>query len=253
MNNQKIRSAAAAAISSCVIASGAFAQSSGGSIQLETQGQSMRWDTGIDGSTNWTADGYSFMGDAFGSGWGMNWDMQASTATAQSVIANFTVMNLSSETQTFSLFITDSVATEYGMGSLVGGSIAGTFTDLNANGVNIAAVDGDSIYTAFVDATTVDPFDGSVVGNLLDDASGSAGLFQTGTFGESAFGDFPVLPGQSMGGASINYGFILEFTLSAGDTAGFTASMAIATPAPGAIALLGIAGVAGRRRRRSTD
>ena len=253
MNNWKIRSVAVAAVSSCVIASGAAAQSSGGSIQLETQGQSMRWETGLDGHTDWTADGYSFMGDAFGSGWGMNWEMMANTATAQSVIANFTVINLSSETQTFSLLITDSVATEYGAGSLVGGSIAGTYTDLNADGVGVTSVDGASIYSAFVDATTVDPFDGTVVGSLLTDANGSAGLFQTGTFGESAFGDFPVLPGQSMGGADLNYGFILEFTLSAGDTAGFTASMAIATPAPGAIGLLAISGLVGRRRRRSAD
>lgn len=253
MNNLKIRSVAAAAISSCVIVSGASAQSSGGSIQLETQGQTMRWDTGLDGSTEWASDGYSFTGGEFGSGWGINWEMLASTATAQSLLANFTVMNLSSETQTFTLFITDSVAEIYGDGSLVGGSVAGTYTDLNANGVSISSVDGGAIYTAFVDATEIDPFDGTVVGSLLDDASGSAGLFQSGTFGESAFGDFPVLPGQSIGGADTNYGFAIEFTLSAGDTAGFTASMAIATPAPGAVALLGVSGLIGRRRRRSTD
>ena len=138
-------------------------------------------------------------------------------------------------------------------GSLVGGSVAGTYTDLNANSVSISSVDGGSIYTAFVDATEVDPFDGTVVGNLLDNASGTAGLFQSGTFGESAFGDFPILPGQSFGGADTNYGFAIEFTLSAGDTAGFTASMAIATPAPGAVALLGVSGLFGRRRRRSAD
>lgn len=253
MNNLKIRSVAAAAISSCAVASGASAQSTGGFIQLETQGQSMRWDTGVDGATEWNSDGYAFTGNDFGVGWGINWEMLASTATAQSLLANFTVMNLSSETQTFTLFLTDSVAETYGAGSLVGGSVAGTYTDLNANSVSISSVDGGSIYTAFVDATEVDPFDGTVVGNLLDNASGTAGLFQSGTFGESAFGDFPILPGQSFGGADTNYGFAIEFTLSAGDTAGFTASMAIATPAPGAVALLGVSGLFGRRRRRSAD
>lgn len=252
MDNLKIRSAAVAAVAVSVIAAGASAQSSGGSIQLQTQGQTHHWETGLDGSTDWTSQGYSFTGDDFGSGWGINWEMLASTATAQSLIANFTVINTSSSSQTFQLFITDAVATTYGAGSLVGGSVAGSFTDLNANTVNVASIDGGSIYTAFVDATDTDPFDGTVVGNLLTGATGSAGLFQTGTFGESAFGDAPILPSQTIGGASINYGFILEFTLSAGDTAAFTASMAIATPAPGALAVFGLAGLT-RRRRRSND
>jgi hypothetical protein len=88
-----------------------------------------------------------------------------------------------------------------------------------------------------------------VVGSLLDGASGSASTFLSGTFGESAFGDYPILPGQEIGGASTNYGFMIEFTLSAGDSAGFTASMAIATPAPGALAIFGLGGLARRRRR----
>lgn len=249
MDNLKIRSAAVAAVAVTMLAASANAQSSGGSIQLQTQNQTMRWETGLDGSTDWTSQGYSFTGDDFGSGWGMNWEMLANTAGAQSLIANFTVINTSSETQTFRLFITDEVATTYGAGSLVGGSIAGTYTDLNANNVAVSALDGGSIYTAFVDATESDPFNGTVVGNLLGSASGSAGLFQTGTFGESAFGDAPILPSQTIGGAGINYGFIIEFTLSAGDTAGFTASMAIATPAPGALAVFGLAGLTRRRRR----
>jgi hypothetical protein len=249
VNNLKMRSAAVAAVSVASIAVSANAQSNGGSIRLSTATQSTTWTTGIDGSTNWTDNGYDFTGSGSGSGWGINWNMLASTATAQSLLANFTVMNTSSETQTFYLFITDMVATEYGAGSLVGGSIAGTFTDLNGNGVAVSSIEGGSIYTAFVDATGDGFGAGTTVGTLLDGASGSAGTFLSGTFGESAFGDYPILPGQEIGGASTNYGFMIEFTLSAGDSAGFTASMAIATPAPGALAIFGLGGLARRRRR----
>jgi hypothetical protein len=244
-----MRSAAVAALSMVSIAASANAQSTGGSIRLSTGSESVTWTTGIDGTTNWSDAGYDFSGSDFGSGWGINWDMLANTATAQSLVANFTVTNTSAETQTFYLFVVDEVATSYGAGSLVGGSVAGTYTDLNGNGVAVSAMDGGSIYTAFVDATESDPFNGTVVGSLLDGASGSASTFLSGTFGESAFGDAPILPSEVIGGAGINYGFILEFTLSAGDTAGFTASMAIATPAPGALAIFGLGGMARRRRR----
>ena len=244
-----MRSAAVAAISMVSIAVSANAQSTGGSIRLSTSSESMTWTAGVDGTTNWSDAGYEFSGSDLGTGWGINWDMLAGTAAAQSILGNITVTNTSAETQTFHLFVTDAVAMDYGAGSLVGGSIAGTFTDLNGNGVTVTSIDGGSIYTAFVDATETDPFNGTVVGNLLDDASGSAGTFLSGTFGESAFGDAPVLPSEVIDGASINYGFMIEFTLSAGDTAGFTASMAIATPAPGALAVFGLGGLARRRRR----
>jgi MYXO-CTERM domain-containing protein len=249
VNNLKMRSVAVAAVSVASFAVSANAQSSGGSIRLSTGSESVTWTVGVDGTTEWSDSGYDFSGNDFGSGWGINWDMLSTTATAQSILGNITVINTSSETQTFFLFVSDAVATEYMAGSLVGGSVAGTFTDLNGNGVTVTAVDGGSIYSAFVDATELDPFNGTVVGNLLDGASGSAGTFLSGTFGESAFGDAPILPSEAIGGASINFGFMIEFTLSAGDTAGFTGSMAIATPAPGALAIFGLGGLARRRRR----
>lgn len=247
--NLKMRVAAVAAMTMSAVAVTANAQSTGGSIRLSTGGESVTWTTGIDGSTEWSDSGYTFTGSDSGFGWGMNWDMLGSTETTQSIIANFTVINTSAETQTFYLFVTDAVATTYGAGSLAGGSIAGTYTDLNGNGVTVSALDGGSIYTAFVDATETDPFNGTVVGDLLGGASGSVGSFLTGTFGESAFGDSPTLPSEVIGGADINYGFMIEFTLSAGDSAGFTASMAIATPAPGALAIFGLGGLTRRRRR----
>ncbi len=253
MNNVVIRSAAVAALSTMFVASSANAQSAGqntgGSIRLSTGTHSTTWTAGIDGTTNWASDGYDFSGSGLGSGWSINWDMLVGTESAQNIIGNFTVINTSASTQTFYLFITDSVATEYGAGSVVGGSIAGTYTDLNGNGVAVSAVDGGAIYSAFVDATELDPFNGTVVGSLLGGSSGSAGTFLSGTFGEAAFGEAPSLPSEVIGGAAINFGFMIEFTLSAGDSAGFTASMAIATPAPAALAVFGLGGLARTRRR----
>ncbi len=249
MNIKKKHSAVLAVISVASFAASVNAQSTGGLIRLVSGSESVTWIAGVDGSTDWSDGGYGFSGSGFGNGWGINWNMLSTTDAAQSILGNFRVTNTSSETQTFFLFVTEAVATEYGAGSVVGGSIAGTYTDLNGNGVTVSAVDGGSIYSAFLDATDYDPFNGTVVGSLLDGASGSAGSFLSGTFGGTAFGDAPTLPSEVIGGAAINFGFVIEFTLSAGDTAGFTGSMAIATPAPGALAILGLAGLARRRRR----
>ncbi len=244
-----MRSAAVAAISVASIAVSTSAQNTGGSISLNAGNQSVTWTAGVDGTTEWSGSGYEFSGSDSGSGWSINWQMLANTASAQSVIGNYTIINTSSETQTFQLWVNDPVAIEYGAGSVVGGSVAGTFTDLNGNGVTVSAVDGGSIYTALVDTYGEFFGGGTVVGSLLDDATGHAGTFLSGTFDQSAFGDYPILPSQTIGGATHDFGFVIKFTLSAGDSAGFTASMAIATPAPGALAIFGLGGLARRRRR----
>ena len=224
----------------------------GGSIGLYSDSGSSAWATTEIGETNWTEDGYHFSGSDLSNGWSVNWSMLSSSISAQSLILNFTVTNTSALEQTFFLFATDLLASPMVGSSLVGGSVSGTYTDLNGDGVLVSAPDAGSIYTAFVDATTADPFDGTVVGTLLDGATGSAGNFLSGNFEGSSFGDFPTIPGQMGPETLLNYGMILEFTVSAGDTVGLTSSMAIAAPAPGALTLLGLAGVCGRRRRRDS-
>ena len=224
----------------------------GGSIGLYSDSGYSTWSTGEFGETNWNEDGYHFSGSDISNGWSVNWGMLSSSSSSQSLILNFTVTNTSALEQTFFLFAADLLSSPLMVSSLVGGSVSGTYTDLNGDGVLVSAPNAGSIYTAFVDATTADPFDGMVVGTLLDGATGSAGNFLSGNFEGSSFGDFPTIPGQMGPEALLNYGMILEFTVSAGDTVGLTSSMAIAAPAPGALALLGLAGVCGRRRRRDS-
>jgi hypothetical protein len=232
----------------------ALAQSdSVGTLGLSTGSGFSSWSAGAYGQTDWNEDGYHFTGSDFSSDWSASWSMTSSMSSSsggQSLILNFTVTNTSAMEQTFFLFSTDPLNSPIIGSSLVGGSIAGTYTDLNGDGVEVSAPASGSIYTAFVDASTYDPFDGVVVDTLLDGATGSAGNFLSGNFEGSSFGDFPTIPGQMGPEALVNYGMLLEFTVSAGDTVGLTSSMAIATPAPGALALLGLAAISGRSRRR---
>jgi len=97
---------------------------------------------------------------------------------------------------------------------------------------------------------TTDPLtDGTIVGTLLDGQQGSASGFGSGNFLSESFGNVPSIPGANGPAIDSNFGVLLAFDLSAGDTAAFTTSMAIATPAPGALAMFGIAGLSRRRRR----
>jgi len=233
-----------------VVSSFAAAQEvPGGSVGLMTQGQSLDWEAGLDGQFSWTNDGYNFTGSDSGSGWAMQWNMLASgTASAESIVTSFTVINTGSTTETFYLHFHQAIMGDYATGSLVGGSIAGTFTDLNGNGVSVSALSGGSIYSALVDTT--DPLtDGTIVGTLLDGQQGSASGFGSGNFLSESFGNVPSIPGANGPAIDSNFGVLLAFDLSAGDTAAFTTSMAIATPAPGALAMFGIAGLSRRRRR----
>jgi hypothetical protein len=233
-----------------VVSSFAAAQElPGGSIGLMTQGQSLDWEAGLDGQFSWTNDGYNFAGSDSGSGWAMQWNMLASgTASAESIVTSFTVINTGSTTETFYLHYQQAIMGDYATGSLVGGSIAGTFTDLNGDGVTVSALSGGSIYSALVDSTN--PLtDGTIVGTLLDGQQGSASGFGSGNFLSESFGNVPSIPGANGPAIDSNFGVLLAFDLSAGDTAAFTTSMAIATPAPGVLALFGIAGLSRRRRR----
>ena len=85
--------------------------------------------------------------------------------------------------------------------------------------------------------------DGTEVASLFDHPS-ELSFTGPGTTSSSAN-----LPAGSVGDVATSIGVNLNFTLSPGETLGITGNFTIA-PAPGALALLGIAGLAGRRRRR---
>ena len=209
--------------------------------------QAMSWHTGIDGITTWSDDGYSFSGTESGDGWMIQWDILSSGSGTRNMVVQYTVINTSNITQNFQISMTDALGAPFNTGTLTGGSIAGTFTDFNGDGVEVSARDNASIYSAYLDRT--DTSAGTVVGTLLDEANGSASSFFSGIFANESFGDMPELPSHEGPAAFESFGILLDFELTAGDSAGFTGTMAVAAPTPGALALLGIAGLQQRRRR----
>jgi hypothetical protein len=149
----------------------------------------------------------------------------------------FSITNTSSTTVVFSVeFILES-SVQFAQ-SLMNGAFAGTLTDADGNGsASIGRVAGSAgFYSAFID------------GNLVRSLGSSAYSYSGAAFGSSQVGpeSFDPTVGPAL---NSTIGLQFRFALSAGDSVSFS-SLFNVVPAPGAIALMGAAGVVGSRRRR---
>jgi uncharacterized protein (TIGR03382 family) len=159
------------------------------------------------------------------------------------VIANLVVTNNTLVTQTFSLTV--SAPTGPIANACIGGSISGSVTDNNGDGATLETAPGTALYQALID--------GGTAATLLDDPfSVTTGSFLTAIVGPASFGD-PIPSQPYLPGVAASIGITITFTLSAGDSAGFTSIFVVeeCIPAPAALALFGVAGLVGSRRRRS--
>ena len=158
------------------------------------------------------------------------------------VQGTFTVSNDSSATREYVVDFILPISPAIPDMSYIAGSVSGTITDSNGDGMATkASTGGGSIYNAFIDGTSVR--------TLLTGASyGVSSAFGSTSFGPASFG-YPI--GSLTGpGASSSIALQFRFSLSAGDTASFSSVFVVnPVPAPGALALLAVAGACRRRRR----
>lgn len=204
-------------------------------------------------------DSVRYLGGFVGEGWELDWNCLVrdrgtyggqgfgSPGGAAFVDANIVVTNTSSTVQTFSLLMSLNVADPILPDSLINGAVSATVTNNQfSGGADLNAASGDSIYKGFIDL--VDPFTDAPVATLLDDPYSLSTPDPFGTASDSAqFGDPDPLAGPAV---NSNIAILLSFELSPGDSASVTGLLNV-IPTPGAIALLGIAGFAGGRRRRA--
>jgi len=170
------------------------------------------------------------------SGHQMSWDMLVNPDPF--IIANIVYTNVSSGTQNVTL----EFVLPIGMAmpsTLIGGSVSGSLTDGNGDGATFASLGGGSAYQALAD--------GSVAASMLTGVSVNAGVFGSSLIGPESFGT--PIPSQSYGAINTDMAIRYEFSLTAGDSVSLAGSF-VAVPAPGALAILGLAGLVGRRRRR---
>jgi MYXO-CTERM domain-containing protein len=182
----------------------------------------------------------NYQGKLFDIGYTLSWDLNAKADPF--VSGNIVVVNTGFVTQTYSLTILLPITPAITPSSLIGGSIAGSLTT-DDDGGTLSSVGNAPIWEALID--------GAVVASLLNSpfSVSNPGFGSTG-IGPADFGT----PIPSLGGpqALSTIGIRLTFSLTPGDQASFSSVFVVQpVPAPAALALLGLAGLAGGRRRRA--
>lgn len=155
------------------------------------------------------------------------------------VVLFFAIQNTLATDQTFTLSAVVPVV-PIGPGLIINGSVSGSLTDTAGDGATLADATGAPLYAAIID--------GAPVRTLLD-APQSFTTTTSATIGPAEF-----LPEAFAGAAATFIALQMQFTLSPGDLASFTAVFnVVPVPEPGTMVLLasGIAGIAAWGRRRS--
>lgn len=182
---------------------------------------------------------FNYQGDLNDVGFSLGWDLNVGTDPY--VSGNIVIINTGFAPTTFSLTILLPTST-FGTDTTIGGSIAGGLTTDQGGGF-LSSVAGTPVWSAIIDNAVVatmlnDPFMVSKAG------AGSVGI------GPESFG-VPI-PSLAAPAVAQNIGINLTFTLSEGDQASFTSVFVVKPiPAPAGLALLGVAGLLGGRRRRA--
>ncbi len=188
-----------------------------------------------------TPDVFNYQGSTIdGSGnWSLGWNFNASNNQGGNrafTAGNYVIQNLSSEAIFFELTVSLPVAL---LGSTVyGGSVSGGLTTTGAGFIE-----------AFEGPLWTGSTGGSIIGTLFNSPfsvvrseAGSSSL------GFDSFGTpIPSLPGPDLGS---DLRITFSFLLGANSSASFTSVFVAQVPAPGAAAVLGLAGLAGLGRRR---
>ena len=188
---------------------------------------------------------YTYNGYYEGNGFDLDFD--AIGDTDPFINNTIAVTNTSGSTNTYTFIVVLPTIAITG-GSFMGGSIGGSVNDSNFSGAaTLASAAGSPVYTGLIDGVGApgatmynDPFTSAPV-----PFAGGTSILPATSFGLPG----PTFPGPDVAGS---IGIQLKFTLTAGDSAAITSFFIVEpVPAPAALALLGLAGIAGPRRRRS--
>lgn len=198
----------------------------------------------------WT--GWNYTGELFGpsGAWQLQWNCvfydgssAGASGTSAFVVANIVVTNFSANTENFTLLMNNPLARAIAS-PVERGSIVGTVTDLTGDDATVSAPTGGHIYTSLID--TVD--DNFLMSDPFSETAGGPNL--SNTVGPADFGIPNLIPASQDADNSI--GIFLDFDLSGGDAASFTAIFEIQVPAPAALPVVAMFGLMGGRRRRRT-
>lgn len=195
------------------------------------------------GTTTSTTGSYSYVGglvSGFPMDWMISWDLvgedTAVYPTSTFVTNGFRVQNLTSSAKTFDITVALASPGPSNLSLLCTALLGGTLTS-DAAGTTASLTSTGALWTGQVNGIS------RSTSALMNNASVS-------TTSTKSFGPSNSSWTGTVSGALSTVGYRMQFTLGAKSTAVFTGYWEGAVPAPGAIAMLAVAGgFSGRRRR----
>ena len=176
--------------------------------------------------------------------WDMTWDMTVDTDPFVQSVIGFT--NTSGMTQNFTVAVSLPISPSIPSASLIGGSMGGSVTDANSNGIcTLATVSGTPLFSGDIDGAAALP--------IYPDPNSWTASFAGQTMTINA--QNPGLPGPTLPGpAAINsIGITYTFSLTPGDSVALTSYFEVQpVPEPNSLVLLslGVCAMAFFRRRK---
>ncbi|MEE2972715.1 MAG: hypothetical protein VX672_06285 [Planctomycetota bacterium] len=184
---------------------------------------------------------YSYAYVSAGDGFQINWNFlvtdNGSAGGFEILASSLGFENTSGGDSTFEIDVLLPVTLDPGL-AFYGGSMAGSLSG-GANGGSLASA-GGALFNAFVDDQLIATL-GDAPFSLTTDPFGSAELLP------ESFGD--PIPSLEAAAAQESMAIGMDFVLGNESTFAVTSNFVAQVPAPGAVALLGLAGLASRRRR----
>ena len=199
----------------------------------------------LNGTSTAAANIYNYSGSLSDAGglWSFGWDFNASNMAdfqTSFVSGNFVLINTGDTARDFSISLTLPVLVSGAKNTLYGGSVAGSIIG-DADGGSFSTIGSAPVWAATTNGV-------SIANLLVAPVSVTANPFQAASVGSASFGE--PIPSSWGPNLSTNLAITFTFRLGAGDSAAFTSVLVAQVPAPGAVALLGVAGLLARRRRR---
>jgi MYXO-CTERM domain-containing protein len=186
---------------------------------------------------------YTYSSITIGDGYEINWSFlvtdNGATGGFEILASTMGVTNTSDSDSTFGLDII--LPVDIGAGSaFYGGSLGGSISGVEYGGY-LATVDDDTpMWTAMVD--------GELLASLgMAPFELTSGAYLSADLEGQSFGD--PIPSLEFAAAQESMSLHLDFILGSGTTFAITSNYVAQVPAPAGLALLGVAGLARRRRR----
>ena len=240
------RNAVLASLAAAATAGSASAAIPSVSVRIEQVGAGF---ITVNPAANPVDGGYTYSGNVSMWGFQSSFDLSSNFKSAPGNDAFGGFFTLKNTTAAVQQFIIDLTVTNdpFSGNALAGGSVGGILLGGPGGGL-LQGVGNGAVWQAIINR----PAGSTTIASLMsgNPFTVTTGANQGGGIAREFFGNSPQIPSLPIGPLGTSRTIRMQFLLGAGNEVSLSTSFVVQVPAPGAIALLGLAGLAGRGRRR---